>query len=152
MRTLRDEAMRIGRERSHYLPSYDTFLSEYGDYRVAEGVLHAAHSGKGAHIHPAAHAEFPVADEDSWVEIGTPGDTVKLILPPEEKAEDEDEVSSLQRRLLAANSDKRDARHRADTFEEALREIRDYEVSDAWEVVALTRKRIAEEALDEGGL
>ena len=137
MRTLRDEWKRLLGE--NYVCGWPaTFFDEYGSYRVVEGVLRVewrreenktmvwvdAGDGDLAHRHV--------------VEVGRTGARVKLLLPPEEK-----EGDSLNRKLLQAQSDKRDAQHRADRYEKALQEIyRNWRgVSDA--------AGIAKGALDE---
>ena len=145
MKTLRDEwKWLLGDDYFCGWPA--TFFAEYGSYRVVEGVLHAGSKdddgyGRGRpHIHPV---DGPF-NESTATFIGREGAHVKLLLPPEEK-----EGDSLNRKLLQAQSDKRDAQHRADRYEKALREIVVAESMTDWERAATRRRRIAREALDD---
>ena len=133
MRTLRNEATRLG---YHYKAGYNTFMDEYGSYRVVEGVL-------------------KLADGQAWIEtrgaglypcLGVDGDNVKLILPPEEK--DVTDVTADMLRVSRAQTDASRAREaseraRADRYEKGLREI----AADRWADRVV--RRIAREALDE---
>ena len=109
MKTLTSERLRLAPE------VIDTrearFWNEYGSYRVVEGVLCVGASEGSVWIR-----ENP--QDTPNFHVGERGDHVKLILPPEEK-----EGDSLNRKLLQAQSDKRDAQHRADRYEKALRHI-----------------------------
>ena len=125
MRTLRDEAERIG---YHCKPGYNTFMDKYGSYRVVEGVLTFS-PGRA----------YPGMVRVGGEPIGKSGEYVKLILPPEEP--NGPTKTELGTRLAAVNA-------RADRYEKALREILEYREDDSCEVAA-ARWRIAREALDE---
>ena len=107
MKTLRDDAMRIALGGHYYLPSYDLFMAEYGDWRVVEGVLTTKHRG-------VVVVEDPRDDAGckGWHTLGKCGDRVKLIIPPEEPWGNTD-YRKVARREAA----------RADRYEKALREL-----------------------------
>jgi len=125
-----------------YAEGAEAALAEYGSYRIVEGVLEEAHWYRGPHEGRLV-VLHTTGEEPSYILLGPMGDNVKLLLPPEKK---EDE--SLNRRLLAAQSDKRDAQHKADKYEKALREIDRVWKSVQWPSLSRV-KRIAREALDE---
>ena len=142
MRTLRDEWKRLLGD--DYICGWPaTFFAEYGSYRVVEGELHLGTSGYDegfVHIHPEGGPFRPA----SATRIGKPFDIVKLLLPPEEK-----EGDSLNRKLLQAQSDKRDAQHRADRYEKALREIAVKPEGYAYTGMPHLMAELAKEALDD---
>ena len=107
MRTLRDEALRIGRAHQHYLPSYDMFMGEYGSYWVAEGVLKTVRQANGR-----LAVELWDGMGHRVAIIGRVSDRVKLILPPEEKGVQAD----VEAQIVAICAER-------DRYERALREI-----------------------------
>ena len=123
---------------------YD-FWHEYGSYRVVEGELYEEAGRIGIRrygITTEGHDRVAIDP------IGYVGDNVKLILPPEKKAEPAAPILELTKKLGRE-------RVRADRYEKALREIarRVWKAQDigaeAWVMGFKTASRIASEALDE---
>jgi hypothetical protein len=152
MKTLRDEWKRLyphepqRPEVCKHWPVAERFLDEYGSYRVVEGVLVLTASGSLVAVE--------VGDEDLHydVDLGAPGDHVKLLLPPEEKEEmlDGAREQILEAQLNATRGREFAERDRADKYKKALREIggTSWPMLAAQDGVRLLRK-IAREALDE---
>ena len=127
-----------------------SFLDEYGDWRVVEGVLTTKHRG-------VVLVENP--DDDAgckgWHTLGALGDRVKLILPPEEKVECDEWIRrSAYDEICKAMAHKH---ARADRYEKALREIatREWKAQDsrpstaAWVMGWKTAARMAERVLKD---
>ena len=127
MRTLRDEALRIG---YHYKPGYGTFMDEYGSYRVVEGLLNVTNAKAVA-----------ICTLDQQLHVGWHGDHVKLILPPEEKKPLGAKVA-----IDTAMALVREHAARADRYEKALVEIAAERTEGSG--FAFWMKRRAKEALD----
>jgi hypothetical protein len=159
MKTLRDDVRMWLRPGVRFCPSPEAYgeyehgvrdaLRKYGSYRVVEGVLYY----RSPDPQPIAHGANMVfvRTDGGDVDISPLSNTVKLLLPPEEK---EDGAADLRRKLSQCHAQARDIaadctehRHRADKYEKALREI----AGVAGETTALRRTlaRIAREALDE---
>ena len=137
MRTLRDEATRLG---YHYKVGYNTFTDEYGSYRVVEGVLHPgtdSYDEDFVHIHPVGGPFGP----STATRIGKSHDVVTLLLPPEKKEEPAAPILELTKKLGRE-------RVRADRYEKALREIEDTS-GGRWELLVERTRHIAREVLDE---
>ena len=143
MKTLRDEGVRL----IGCTDEAEEFFHVYGDWQVARGELCIATNRRGPLGGPLSQEwqEVTVWDGEEYTSLGVVGGHVELIKPPLE--EDGDETSSLRRQLLQTASDKRDAQHRADKYEKALRDIAD--VRTELLGVAREMKRKAKEALDE---
>ena len=135
MRTLRDEALRIGRAHQHYLPSYDMFMGEYGSYWVAEGVLKTVRQANGR-----LAVELWDGMGHRVAIIGRVSDRVKLILPPEEKGVQAD----VEAQIVAICAER-------DRYERALREIAGIpgEVLYVSGTECQRPRRIARKALDD---
>ena len=98
----------------------ELFFSEYGDYRVVEGVLYVDEHGDSGKTYT-----YMKLDGGGYVDIGDSGVHIKFILPPEEEpaglAAEMLEVSRAQ--TDAARGREAEERARANRYEEALREI-----------------------------
>ena len=120
----------------------DSFFSEYGDYRVVEGVLR---------VDTRAHLRCPeviIDADDQWhYPLGESGDRVKLLLPPDEKVQSLDGAREriLEAQLEATRGREFDERDRADKYEKALREIGEHPAISSY----MALRDIAREALDD---
>ena len=110
MRTLRDEVDRC----LFGIPRSD-FLNEYGSYRVVEGVLTL-----GTAL-DTRESRLPPVVLFGGLPVGRLGDTVKLILSPEEKKPLGAKVA-----IDTAMALVREHAARADRYEKALREIEEH--------------------------
>jgi hypothetical protein len=125
MKTLRDEWKRLVIDPLWTHLFTNSFFREYGSYRVVEGVLcKGADRRIGIRSYGQSHGHDWVAIDP----IGTLGDHVKLLLPPEEKKKTP--RVELLARLCEAEGDLvetdcklRCAAARADKYKKALREI-----------------------------
>ena len=121
---------------AHYTHGVKDAMAVYGDYRVVEGVLRIFQRLEDGRWE--ACVSFTENGDLGSVTIGVEHDTVKLILPPEEKGPE----------LYSVESTYQHERDRADRYETALREIADSS-APAIEAVAGEARQIAEGALDE---
>ena len=157
MRTLRDVMWSSAGDKKAFVDAVvkptkaliEATLKEYGSYRVVEGVLEEAHWYRGRHVGRLVVVRVEDGDPQ-YVNLGTIGDYVKLILPPEEKGVTD--VTADMLRVSRAQTDASRAREaseraRADRYEKALREIRDLPTTPG-HLLAQARAT-AREALDE---
>lgn len=142
MKTLRDEWNKEGYTNLGLGRRACSFIDEYGDWRVVEGVL-VADECEGPY---RIRLRFS-GGHGGFVEVGQCGDRVKLILPPEKKRDIERELSDLE-------AEAHRCRARAVRYERALREIvsagSPFEAPGRDDACALAAERfaIAREALE----
>ena len=152
MKTLRDEWCACGRGQYPLTTVRENFLRKYGDYRVVEGELYVSCPVIGGHrqvgVRPSRRGGGTL--------IGSVGDRVKLILPPEEKGLSLDGAREqiLEAQLEATRGREFQERDRADRYEKALREIaeRDEEAMPLSTEYQLTKMLCAVATLARGAL
>ena len=146
MRTLRDEVQEAAAKKvklccpspayeSIFFSGVDAALGEYGSYRVVEGVLTL-----GTAL-DTRESRLPPVVLFGGLPVGRLGDTVKLILPPEEKKPLGAKVA-----IDTAMALVREHAARADRYEKALVEIAAERTEGSG--FAFWMKRRAKEALD----
>ena len=138
MKTLRDEwfdGARCVHNGESCTSHTRRLLGKYGNYRVVEGGLGTIQGPRDRQ--PIVVLRQPTGSMVEAIGLGALGDTVKLLLPPEEKVQSDPAADAMRRRIgelewqlidesgdcELAYSNLRAERARADKYEAALREI-----------------------------
>ena len=133
-----------------YYAGRDAALEEYGDWRVVEGVLGTIQGPRDRQ--PIVVLRQPTGSMVEAIGFGALGDTVKLLLPPEEKVQSDPLIDQMRKRIATLEACREiqetreaDLRWRADKYEAALREIREHPAISSY----MALRDIAREALDD---
>ena len=162
MKTLRSEARKLGgplfsvrnghcSTTAAWEAGFARGLGEYGDYRVGRFVIHDGFGDPYANGRIHLHPEGGDFSEATAIFLGESGDTVKLILPPEEKEEGGLTKRVLVDMLVCAAEQATEANARIDRLEKVLREIAQHggRLRDTWQARTEKMRRMATEALGD---